>query len=171
MSKILFALILVIGCATEKASSPEPKSVAAPKEFSRGEVILATQLLTKIFDGEMGPIDCVPDHDEASLLLRTIRPRMEVIEDDMEALLDQSSEVQKLINTCDQSCTCGYVDDLLREHLVTLTAAQRKLLNTKRSEKEVNRCMSFAQSTFCSGELYKQLNVEKADFSFEEGAI
>ncbi len=165
---ILLIFITIVSCSTEKKSQ---KMLPGPKEFSRGEVILGTQLLTKIFDGEMGPLECVPDHDESSLLLRTIRPRMEMVEDDMEALLDNASEVQKLIHGCDQSCTCVYVDDLIREHLVTLTKPQRKLLSEKRSEKEVNRCMAFVQNTFCQGELYRALNNEKADFSFEEGAL
>lgn len=164
----ILSLAFFFSCSTEKKSQ---KTTVATKEFSRGEVILGTQLLTKIFDGEMGPLECVPDHDEASLLLRTIRPRMEMVEDDMEALLDNAPEVEKLIQTCDQNCTCVYVDDLLREHLVTLSKAQRKMLSEKRSEKEVNRCMSFVQNTFCQGELYRALNNEKADFSFEEGAI
>ncbi len=165
---IFLTLILLASCSTEKKSQKMPP---APKEFARGEVILGTQLLTKIFDGEMGALDCVPDHDEASLLLRTIRPRMEMVEDDMEALLDNAPEVQKLIENCDQNCTCVYVDDLLREHLVTLNKSQRKMLSEKRSEKEVNRCMAFVQNTFCQGELYRALNNEKADFSFEEGAL
>lgn len=163
-SKLSFILILLVGCSSVKA----PSNPDAPKEFSRGEVILGTQLLTKIFDQEMAPLPCVPDTDEASLLLRTIRPRMEVVEDDLEALLDDQAEVNKLIGGCDQNCTCGYVDELLREHLVTLTAEQRKRLNTKKTDKELNRCMNFAQSTFCQSELYKELNKEKADFSFEE---
>lgn len=171
MSRILLALIFVISCSTDKKTPATKTAAPATREFSRGEVILGTQLLTKIFDREMGPIDCVPDNDEASLLLRTIRPRMEMVEDDMEALLDQENEVQKLIDSCDQSCTCVYVDDLLREHLVTLTKAQRKTLTLKRSEKEVNRCMAFVQNTFCQSELYRALNQEKADFSFEEGAL
>lgn len=170
MQWILISLIFLAACSTEKKSRVEPV-VQQQKEFSRGEVILATQLLTKIFDGEMGPIDCVPDTDEASLLLRTIRPRMEVVEDDMEALLDDASEVKNLINTCDQNCTCVYVDDLLREHLVSLSNKDRKMITDKRSEKEINRCMSFIQNTFCQSELYRALNTEKADFSFEEGAI
>lgn len=170
MSRILIILVFIMGCSTEKKI---PSKTAAPntREFSRGEVILGTQLLTKIFDGEMGPLECVPDHDEASLLLRTIRPRMEMVEDDMEALLDQEKEVQKLIDSCDQNCTCVYVDDLLREHLVTLTKAQRKTLTMKRTEKEINRCMAFVQNTFCQSELWRALNAEKADFSFEEGAL
>lgn len=170
MFRFILPFIFVIGCSTEKKSPPKTQPMMA-REFSRGEVILATHLLTKIFDGEMGPLDCVPDNDEASLLLRTIRPRMEMVEDDIEAVLDQEAEVQKLISDCDQSCTCLYVDDLLREHLVTLTKSQRKRLTEKRSEKEINRCMSFIQSTFCQSELYRALNLEKADFSFEEGAL
>lgn len=162
---ILFGvLIFVVSCSQLK----EPSKPHAPKEFSRGEVILGTQLLTKIFDQEMAPLACVPDADEASLLLRTIRPRMEVVEDDLEALLDSPQEVQGLIDTCNQNCTCGYVDDLLREHLVTLTKVQRKALDAKKTDKELNRCLSFVQTTFCQGELYRELNKEKEDFSFDE---
>lgn len=167
--RILLVLITIVACSTAKKSTKT--STVQAKEFSRGEIILGTQLLTKIFDGEMGPIECVPDNDEASLLLRTIRPRMEMTEDDLEAVLDQEAEVKKLIDTCDQNCTCVYIDDLLREHLVTLKNADRKILTQKRSEKEVNRCMAFVQNTFCQSELYRTLNSEKADFSFEEGAL
>lgn len=163
-AKLIFVLTLIIGCSSVKA----PSNPQVPKEFSRGEIILATQLLVKIFDQEMAPLTCVTDTDEASLLLRTIRPRMEVVEDDLEALLDDQVEVNKLIATCDQNCTCGYIDELLREHLVTLSAEQKKALNNKRSDNELNRCMNFAQSTFCQSDLYKELNKEKVDFSFEE---
>ena len=102
-AKLILITLLMIGCSSVKA----PSNPQAPKEFSQGEVILGTQLLVKIFDQEMAPLACVPDTDEASLLLRTIRPRMEVIEDDMEALLDDPVEVNKLIDNCQQSCTCG----------------------------------------------------------------
>lgn len=162
-TKLIFFLLLT-SCSTMS----EPVKPHAPKEFSRGEVILGTQLLTKIFDGEMAPLLCVPDADEASLLLRTIRPRMEVVEDDLEALLDDPKEVDELISKCDQNCTCGYIDDLLREHLVNLTKNQKKTLATKRNDKELNRCLSYMQTTFCQGDLYLELNKEKADFSFEE---
>lgn len=172
MSKILvIALLMMVGCSTVKKEEPKaPPKPAAPREFSRGELILGTQLLTKIFDEEMAPLACVPDHDEASLLLRTIRPRMEVVQDDMEAMLDDAKEVDQLVKTCDQNCTCGYVDELLREHQVTLSKKQRNVLNSKKTDKELNRCMSFVQSTFCDGDLYKTLNQEKADFSFDEEA-
>jgi hypothetical protein len=170
MSRTIFFLIFLVACSTAP-KAPTNESATETREFSRGEVILGPQLLTKIFDGEMGPLDCVPDNDEASLLLRTIRPRMELVEDDMEALLDQEKEVQKLIETCDQSCTCFYVDDLLREHLVNLSRTQRKILRPKLAEKEINRCMAFVQNTFCQSELYRALNSEKADFSFEEGVL
>ena len=168
--KFLALLIFIVSC-----SSPQKAPVAAPvakaepvKEFAPGELILATQLLTKIFDKEMAPLSCVPDTDEASLLLRTIRPRMEVVQDDMEAMLDDTKEVAAMIKNCDKNCTCGHVDDLLREHLVTLPKSQKKMLADKKNDKELNRCLSYAQSTFCQSELFKQLEREKIDFSFEE---
>lgn len=163
-AKLAFTLILLSACS----SLEQPTNPKIAKEFSRGEIILSTQLLVKIFDQEMAALGCVPDTDEASLLLRTIRPRMEVVEDNMEALLDRPEEVDKLINDCEQSCTCGHIDDLLREHLVTLSKDQRKKLNSKKSDKELNRCMNFAMTTFCQSELYQELNKEKVDFSFEE---
>ena len=159
-----FILLGLIACAQVKA----PENPAATKTFSRGEVIIATELLVKIFDQEMAPLICVPDTDEASLLLRTIRPRMETVEDDLEATLDNSAEVSDLIRSCDQNCTCQYLDDLFREHQVILGKKDKELLQSKNTEKELNRCMNFAQSTFCQSELYRELNKEKADFSFEE---
>lgn len=157
-------LFILISCSHLEA----PKNPEAPKEFSRGEVILATELLTRVFDQEMAPLSCVPDTDEASLLLRTIRPRMEVVQDDLEAMLDDQSAVKQMIETCNLDCTCNYIDGLIREHLVALTPAQKKLLNQKNTEKELSRCMNFAQTTFCQGDLYKELNREKSDFSFVE---
>jgi hypothetical protein len=171
MFKQLIVIFLLVACSTVKKTEekPAPLTPPQPKEFSRGELILGTQLLTKIFDGEMAPLECVPDHDEASLLLRTIRPRMEIVQDDMEAMLDTPKDVAELVNTCEQNCTCGYVDDLFREHQVMLTKKQKAVMGKKKKESEIARCLNFVQSTFCQGELYKTLNVEKVDFSFEEG--
>lgn len=163
---IKIALLLALSIACSQVETP--KKTHIPKEFSRGELIMGTQLLTKIFDGEMAPLSCIPDQDEASLLLRTIRPRMDVVQDDLESLLDNSSEVEALIKSCDQSCICPYVDDLLREHQVTLTKTQLKMLESKKTQKEVNRCLTYMQETFCKSELYQELNKEKEDFSFEE---
>lgn len=174
LPKILLVLFLTACSSAPEKSAPKTDKTPAKetttittKEFSRGELILGTELLTKIFDGEMAPISCVPSNDEAELLLRTIRPRMEVVQDDMEAMMDQPQEVSNLIKTCDQNCTCGYVDELVREHLVNLTAQQRKSLNAKKSDKELIRCLNYVQTTFCGSELYKTLNHEKAEFTFE----
>ena len=161
--KIIF-LFLLCSCSMMEGP-PKPH---APKEFSRGEVILGTQLLTKIFDQEMAPIKCVPDLDEASLLLRTINPRMEIAQDDMEAMLDIESEVKSLIEKCDQNCTCSYVDDLVREHLVILNKNLRATLDKKKKQKDLNSCLNYVKETFCTSELYQELNREKADFSFDE---
>jgi hypothetical protein len=172
MSKKLgFIFFLLIGCSHTVKAPQKPVAAQASvvaREFSQGEVILATQYLTKIFDKEMQPSACVPNNDEASLLLRTIRPRMEVIEDDIEATFDDAKAVQKHLDECKKNCTCLYIDDLLREHLVPLTKKQRASLNDKRSPAELNRCFSYIQSTFCDSDLYKQLDAEKVDFSFSE---
>jgi hypothetical protein len=165
-------LLIAVACSsvprTEKTSSVDETNITTINEFSPGELILGAQLLNKIFDGEMAPLECVPDQSEAGLLLRTIRPRMEVVQDDMEAMLDDSKSVDDLIKNCSQNCTCQSVDELLREHQVTLTKSQQKIMNSKRGVKETNRCLLFAQRTFCEGELFKTLQKEKVDFSFED---
>jgi hypothetical protein len=162
--KILLAFLIVVSCSQLES----PHKAHAPKEFSPGEIILATQLLSKIFDGEMPPLSCVPDNDEASLFIRTIHPRMELVQDELESVLDDPKKIEEIIQSCDQNCTCFFMDELFREHLVTLNRNQKKILDVKKSQKEVNRCMSFIQQSFCQGELYKELNKEKEDFSFEE---
>ena len=179
---ILLSLILLVACSSAKqsdvVSNENPASMPGKnekeikqKEFARGELILATDLLVKIFDKEMAPLSCVPEHDEAELLLRTIRPRMEVVEDDITAMLDDKDEVKKLIDTCSESCICEYVSDLIREHMVPISKMEAKNLAKKNTKQETSRCLNYAQTTFCSSELYKALNVEKKDFSFDEGSL
>ena len=168
-AKIFFISLFIFSCSTGPLPVQETgESVkAVQKEFSRGELYLGTELLAKIFDSEMPPLECVPDKEEAELLIRTIRPRMEVVYDDTEAMLDTPKDIDKLVNNCYQDCTCGLVDDLIREHQVVLTKSQKKNLAKKVKEKEINRCLSFTQSTFCQSELYRTLDKEKIDFSFE----
>jgi hypothetical protein len=60
------------------------------------------------------------------------------------------------------------VDDLLREHMVVLSKEETKMMNLKKNPKEIGRCLNYAKETFCQGELYKELNKEKADFSYDE---
>ena len=138
------------------------------KEYSKGEIILASKLLDKIFDKQMAPIECIKDTDEAELLIRTLTPRLEVVQDDIEAQLDEPNEIEKLIKKCQDDCTCGHLDEIFKEHQVELSKAQKKAMKEKASEKEMSRCLNFAQTTFCQSELYKSLNEEKKDFSFEE---
>jgi hypothetical protein len=172
MFKQLFLIFLLAACSSVTRpplpANEKAPSVSGQEDFSSGELILGTQLLTKIFDQEMAPLECVEDTEEAELLLRTIRPRMEVVQDDLEAILDDPAEIDKLIKTCEQNCSCSYIEDLLREHQVTLTKGQRKMIVEKKSAKEVSRCLNFSRKTFCQSELYKILNQEKQDFSFEE---
>jgi hypothetical protein len=165
IGKLALTLLLASCSMVETPVKPH-----APKEFSRGEVILSTQLLNKIFDQEMAPLKCVPDVDEASLLLRTINPRMEVVQDDLEAMLDIETEIEALVQTCDQNCTCSFVDELLREHLVNLDKPTRKILDQKKKQKDLASCLNYSRETFCESDLYHELNREKVDFSYEDEA-
>lgn len=166
---VLLSAFFLVSCSTGvvEKSTLATKPVV-PKEFARGEIILGSQFLTKIFDQDMAPVACVPDIDEAALLLRTLNPRMETVQDDIEALLDSSRDVDELIRKCDQDCTCSFLDDLLREHLVVLKKPMRKVLNDKKKAKDLNSCLNYIQSTFCESELFKTLTTEKSDFSFED---
>lgn len=164
MSLKVILLLSLFSCSTIEAP-PRPQT---SKEFSRGEVILATQLLTKIYDQEMAPLKCVPDLDEAALLLRTLTPRMEVVQDDLEAMLDDESEIKNLVSSCDQNCTCSFIDDLFREHLVNLNKKIRINLDQKKKQKDLNSCLNYVKETFCDSELFKELDLEKVDFSYRE---
>jgi hypothetical protein len=164
MSLKVILLLSLFSCSTIEAP-PRPQT---SKEFSRGEVILATQLLSKIYDQEMAPLKCVPDLDEAALLLRTLTPRMEVVQDDLEAMLDDESEIKNLVSSCDQNCTCSFIDDLFREHLVNLDKKIRINLDQKKKQKDLNSCLNYVKETFCDSELFKELDLEKVDFSYRE---
>lgn len=165
--KHLFIILLFCSCSTTDIT----KKYTPVKKISQGEVILGSQLLTKIFDQEMAPLSCVPDTDEASLLLRTIHPYMEIIQDDLEAILDSDAEIKSLVETCNQNCTCTYIDELLRENLVTLKKGLRKNLDKMKKQKDLNSCLNYAKETFCGSELYKQLEREKGDFSYDEDSL
>ena len=162
--KIVFLLFITYACSHIE----EPRKPHAPKEFSRDEIIRSASLLTKIFDMEASTLACVPDTDEASLLLRTLRPRMDVVQDDLEAMLDDPKAVDSLISTCAQECTCQFIDDLLREHLVTLNTVQKKKMNSNKNPAQLKKCTENIRKGFCQSEFYQELNKEKADFSFDE---
>jgi len=157
-------LLFLISCSQIKREETH----VASKKFSSPEIIMGSQLLTKIFDQEMAPISCVPDTDEASLLLRTIQPKMELALDEFESTLDDDKKIDEMIKTCEQKCLCLFLDDLFREHEIQLSKVQTKLFAQKKTQKENQRCLQYMQDTFCSGELYQELNLEKKDFSFEE---
>jgi hypothetical protein len=167
MRKLLLALICV---SCTKLPVQEPRKPHAPPSFAAQEVILANQFLTKIFDGEIAPIDCVASGDEASLLLRTLRPRMEGVEDDLQASLDDQSAVKKLVGNCQLDCTCHYVAEIIRENNVNLEKQQASALKNKTTPKELNRCLEPLKANFCSGKLYQVLDQEKSDFTYDDSS-
>lgn len=164
MFKII-ALLLILSCSTSSTSGKLSRS-EGPKDFSPRELITSAGLLTKIYDEVLPPLSCVPDAQAAELLLRTIRPRLEVVMDDIEALLDQDSEIDALIRNCQSDCMCEFIDEVFREHQLALTKGQAQTLQKgiKGNEKV---CLSQRAETFCESTLFKELNKEKGDFSFE----
>lgn len=163
MFKIIITLFLIISCSSLKnqgASYPD-----APKDFSPRELITTTALLTKIYDEQHPPLTCVPDADSSELLIRTLRPRLEVVIDDIEAVLDQDHEINSLVNNCQSDCTCEFLDEIFREHQLTLNKAQIKVLKKGISANE-KVCLPQRASTFCDGPLFKELDKEKEDFRF-----
>lgn len=166
MRQIIPLLLLVACSMVQKAPSKSAADKEALKDFSPRELITTTQMLTKIYDGEMKPLACVPDQDEAELLLRTIRPRMEVVIDDIEAVFDQDQEINSLVNNCQTDCTCEFLDDLFREHQISLSKVQSKVLNTGIASNK-KTCIAQRAKSFCESALKKELDKEKSDFSFE----
>lgn len=161
--RFIFTLLLFFSCSTDVV-----KRTNDSRDFSEGEVILTNDLLVKIFDKQMAPIECVKDIEEAELLLRTLTPRFEIVQDNIEANLDDQNEIDSMIKRCQSECTCGHLDEIFKEHQVELTKGQKKDIFQKASEKELSRCLNFAQTTFCQSDLYKTLNEEKKEFNFEE---
>lgn len=163
MLKII-SLIVLLSCTTQssqRASYPD-----APKDFSPRELITTSQMLTKIYDELIPPLSCVVDSDSAELLLRTLRPRLEVVIDDIESTLDQSTEVASLINNCKNDCTCEFIDEIFREHQIVLSSSQRSIV-TKGIRANENVCLKQREEQFCQSALFKELDKEKSDFSFE----
>lgn len=161
MFKIII-LTLFISCATSQRAS----KTDALKDFSPRELITSSRLLTKIYDEERPPLTCVPDTAAAELLLRTLRPRLEVVIDDIEAALDNTQEVNSLVNNCLNDCTCEFIDDIFREHQIALTKAQTKTLQKGIKANEAT-CLDGRAKSFCSSQLFQALDNEKGDFSFE----
>ena len=145
-----------------------PQNPSHPKDFQAGDIVNANQLLTEIFEQEIPPIDCVPTIDEASLLLRTLSPRMELVQDDFEALLDDESKVAGLIQECELNCTCGFIEDLFREHMVPLDKKLKRILDDKIRKDKNQACMTQVKAKFCLSDLYRTINLEKEDFTYQE---
>lgn len=166
---ILLSIIFLSSCSTLKDNGPKSEVNTNPsREFKSSEVILTQTYLEKIYEKQTSLPTCIEDTEDAGLLLRTLGPRLEIAQDDFEAILDKDSDINQVIKTCELDCTCHYFDELLREHQVTLSKESKKILESKKSGKEKKRCLESIQKDFCNSEIYKTLNLEKSDFSFDE---
>lgn len=163
MFKII-SLVFILSCST--LSHKRAPDDGAPKDFSPRELITTSQMLTKIYDMQSPPLSCVLDEQAAELLLRTIRPRLEVVIDDIEAVLDRTSEVKSLVNNCENDCTCEFIDEIFREHQIPQTKVQIAAIKKGIAANE-KVCLQQRRKQFCESALFKELDKEKSDFSFE----
>lgn len=139
--------------------------------FSKGEIILSTSLLMNIHDGLMAPLDCVPDRNEAELLLRVIRPRLDEVDVYLDKRLHGPAEREQLFKECLDNCSCAYLDQMMKENKTSLFKEEQKqwsqTIKTYKAEREA-QCLSYIQSSFCESPLYTEIENEKADFIVPE---
>jgi hypothetical protein len=149
------------GCAHQKPINKGQASTSA-------EIILANQLLERIYSQESSPLECIADIDDASLLQRTLSPLLETAQDEFEASLDNDSTLNQLVTNCELECTCLYLNDLIKEHQVILQKETNKILLKKLKSKKTLECTKEFSENFCKSKLFEKLNQEKNQFTYEE---
>lgn len=101
--KVFALLVCISSCSGVKK---EPSSSV---NFADSDIILAHDLLDKIYSKELPPIECISDSEEASLYQRALGPVFERIQDEFEATLADEKKLQTLLNQCEKDCTCHYL--------------------------------------------------------------
>ncbi len=163
MFKKIVLLLLIASCShITETSNPSGSS-----HFSKGELILTSQLLLNIHDGVMPPLDCVQDREEAEILLRAIHPRMDEVEIYLDKNLQDTNLRGKLLSECSENCTCAYIGQLIKDNNISMSEVEKndwaKILGLYKKERE-NQCLSFIQSSYCQSALQTDLDNEKEDF-------
>jgi hypothetical protein len=165
--KPLLLLLFIMACTTQVSPTKKRDAQAESKEFSASEIIISHTLIEKIFDKQMPPLACIEDVSEAELFLRTLTPRMEMVEDEIMATFDEPKRVEEILKTCEKECTCSFIMDLLKENEVSLSKKIKNDLSPVKLEKQLNKCLSFYSTSFCQSEIYQQLEIEKDEFNYE----
>lgn len=165
--KKIALLFLLVSCAHK---SPHSEGEDSPA-FSKGEVILSTILLINIHDGLMPASTCVADRAEAELFLRVIRPRMDEVDLYLTKELDSPVGRKKLFSECLDNCTCGYLNNMLKDNKTPLGVEEKKEWRKTIKEFKTHReslCLGYIQQSFCQSALMNDLENEKEDFMVPE---
>jgi len=158
---VLIMALSFYACAHKKPINQEQALTSA-------EIILANQLLEKIYSQESPLLECIDDVEDASLLQRTLNPLLETAQDEFEASLDDDSSLNRLVTNCDVDCTCSYLNDLIKEHQVILQKETSKALLKKMKSKNMFECTKKFSENFCKSKLFEKLDQEKNQFTYEE---
>ena len=132
------------------------------------KVIQSNTLLTKIYEGEIKPLSCVEDKEEAELFLRTLASRFDNVSDDYQSKLDDQDEIKNLINNCESNCTCDFLEELLKENEIDLTPAQSAQFKKIKLKKVTEVCSAQIEELFCQSQLFRELDKEKDLFKYDE---
>jgi hypothetical protein len=132
------------------------------------KVIQSNTLLTKIYEGEIKPLSCVADKEEAELFLRTLASRFDIVSDDYQSRLDDQDEIKNLINNCESNCTCDFLEELLKENEIDLTPAQSAQFKKIKFKKVTEACTAQIEESFCQSRLFRELEKEKDLFKYDE---
>lgn len=132
------------------------------------QVIQSNTLLTKIYEGEIKPLRCIEDKEEAELFLRALASRFDTVSDDYQSKLDNQDEIKNLINNCESNCTCDFLEELLKENEIDLTPAQSAQFKKIKIKKVTETCTAQIEELFCQSQLFRELDKEKDLFKYDE---
>jgi hypothetical protein len=162
-------VILILGFTFSCAQHKDLTFVnqTGPVEIDN-QVIQSNTLLTKIYEGEIKPLGCIEDKEEAELFLRTLASRFDIVSDDYQSRLDDQDEIKKLINNCESNCTCDFLEELLKENEIDLTPAQSAQFKKIKFKKMTEACTAQIEESFCQSQLFRELEKEKDLFKYDE---
>ncbi len=154
---VLIHLIFIGSCSGLHNPSPSD-------EINISETLHAQELLLNIKDKKTETLPCIEDPEDAEILLKILDPQYEDVLDSYQAKLDDDTEIEKLIQNCENDCTCSFINSLLEENEIKLEKTVKKDLIRKISSKEFVTCSKEMTNNFCESSLYKKMEKEKSEF-------
>ncbi len=138
-----------------------------PVKLNMTETLHARELLLNIMNRKNEPLPCVEDSEEAAILLKTLEPEYDEILDHYQAKLDDDKEIAKLIQACEDDCSCLFISSLLEENEIQIEKKVKKELKMKISGERFTNCTQKMTNLFCSSSIYKKMEHEKLEFKLD----